>query len=608
MATRSSRAKEGRAAGLPRVQGATDFNLLPLIERLDEGARVRSASFLDAATSPLGQPCLLLVLEDPEAGDDEPEVLPVGLGERVREVLAAALAGVEVRGFGGRREAPEPAAVDGRQLAAEVRELIEQASGETPEERAAILMDWLVERIDASRCALLPVEGGVAGAPLVFHQRGRPHGSSDPRLVPRHVVSHVARTRQAIVAHDVDDPTNVLAPGESVVAQRVRSYMAVPVVFRGQLIAVAYVDLLDRRRRFSAAEQATFEVFAYELARPLLDILQQREREEYERLRDYYAANPKAEANVPVSPALDPVLDQARKVAPHHDVSLLILGETGVGKEWLAKLVHRESGRSGPFVAVNVSAIEPELFEATLMGSVRGAFTGAVDRIGRVEEAEGGTLFLDELGDLDPANQVKLLRFLQDRTLRRVGGTQERPVDVRVLAATNKPRAELRGQGGLREDLLQRFGPPLEVPPLRRRREEILPLAANWIAARCQELGRIPPELGDDLRALLGAHPWPGNVRQLELALKHALVLAGDGPLTVELLSGLLDDGGTGSPSSLPETWEEYLEDRTTREREWARAALEAADGRPEIAARQVGCPSTTFRDILKKHGLRKKR
>ena len=197
------------------MPGATDFNLLPLVERLDEGARVVSASYLDAETSPLGQACLLLVLEDPEGGDGEPEVLPVGLGERVRELLAGALEGIEVRGFGDRREVSEPAAVDGRALAAQVRDLIAQAAGEGPEERAAILMDWLAERIDASRCALLPVDGGAVGAPLVFHQRGRPHGSSDPRLVPRHVVSHVARTRQALVAHDVDDPSNVLAPGAS---------------------------------------------------------------------------------------------------------------------------------------------------------------------------------------------------------------------------------------------------------------------------------------------------------------------------------------------------------------------------------------------------------
>jgi len=418
-----------------------------------------------------------------------------------------------------------------------------------------------------------------------------------------------ARTRQAVVAHDVDDPANVLAPGESVVAQRVRSYMAVPVSFRGQLIAVAYVDLLDRLRRFSPGEQATFEVFAYELARPLLELLQEREREEYERLRDYLAEKPSAETNVPVSPALGLVLEKARCVAPHADVSLLILGETGVGKEWLARLIHQESGRRGPFVAVNISALSPELFEAALMGSVRGAYTGAVDRVGRIEEAEGGTLFLDELGDLDATNQVKLLRFLQDRVVRRVGGTKERQVDVRVLAATNKPRERLRSQGALREDLLQRFGPPLEVPPLRRRREEILPLAVNWIAARARAMGRVPPGLCDEAQGLLKSHDWPGNVRQLQLALSHALALSGDDELTVELLSELLDGGGGASSAGrLPRTWDELLEERTTRERDWARAALDASEGRPEIAARNVGCPSTTFRDIVKKHGLRKQR
>jgi len=394
---------------LPRVAGASDFNSPRLVERLDVGWTVATATWLPDGLRPWPGPCVLLVLEPSEDSDEEQEVLPVGAGEKVRATLEKRVPHLIVEGL----PAAAPVAVEveaGADVGRELAELIEQTANEEPEERAAILMDWAMERIGASRCALLPVEGGVPVVPLVFHQRGRAHGSGDPRQVPRRVVTYVAQTRQALIAHDVHDVTNVLAAGDSVVAQRVRSYMAVPVVFRGQLIAVAYVDQLDTPRRFSAGEQGMFEAFAYELARPLLSLLHERERGEYRELRDFLAARNGSVEPTPISPVLERVLDRARRMAPYADENLLILGETGAGKEWLARFVHEESGRPGAFVPVNVSAISADLFESELMGSVRGAFTGAIDRAGRIEEAEGGTLFLDEIGDLSGTNQVKLLR------------------------------------------------------------------------------------------------------------------------------------------------------------------------------------------------------
>ena len=591
---------------LPRVPGAGDLNLPRLVERLDEGWTPVSGTWLADGLRPWAGPCVLLVLEPPGHLDVEEEVLAVGAGDRVREVLEQRAGDLQVEGLPAAAAVPVPEPEGSAAIGRELAERFEQTADEEPEERAAILMDWAMERIGASRCALLPVEGGVPLAPLVFHQRGRAHGSGDPRKVPRRIVNHVAGTRQALVAHDVYDSANVLAAGESVVAQRVRSYMAVPVVFRAQLIAVAYVDHLDTPRRFTAAEQSMFEAFAYELARPLLTLLQEKDRDDYRQLRDYLANRDGADAPVPVSPALERVLERAHRLAPETDTNLLILGETGAGKEWLALQIHEASGRPGAFVSVNVPGVTSELFESALMGSVRGAFTGAVDRGGLIEEAEGGTLFLDEIGELDSPHQVKLLRFLQDRSVRRVGGTTERPADVRVIAATNRPRAHLVGEGALREDLYQRFGPPLELPPLRCRREEILPLAANWLASLASRRGVAPPELDESAREWLARQEWPGNVRQLQKTLEHAMILGSESKITGPLLESLLEGGSeSGSWSGPAPDWEAYQADRNARERAWLEAVMREADDKAAVAARNVDCPLSTFRDLLKRHGLK---
>jgi len=554
--------------------GASEFNLVRLAERLDEGATVASASRLPRGLPPWPGPCLLLVLEQ----DDEAEVLPVGMGPAVLELLRERAAYLNVDEADDPKPKLDEELPSGEDLSRTLLELIEQTDGEPPDERAA----------------------------MVFHQRGRPHGSSDARSIPRQVVLHVARTREALVAHDAGDPRNVLPASESVVTQRVRSYMALPVTFNARLIAVAYLDLLDKPRRFSGGDLSVFELFAYELARPLLALLQEQERREYDELRDHLASGGGTKSSVPVSAALQPVLERARKVAPFVDESLLILGETGAGKEWLARLVHELTGRDGPFVAVNVSALSPELFAAELMGSVRGAFTGAVDRAGRIEEAVGGTLFLDEIGDLDPSNQVKLLRFLQDQRLRRLGGKEERDVDVRVIAATNLPRARLRDNGGLREDLLQRFGPPLEIPPLRKRREEIQAMADNWIAVKSRQRGLRPPELDASARRFLMTHSWPGNVRQLQLALSHALALSSGSVITADLLESLVDESPGAAIDGPIASWTDYQEQRSGRERAWLEAALDAAGGMIEVAAREVGCPASTFRDLVRRNGVRR--
>jgi two-component system, NtrC family, response regulator AlgB len=227
------------------------------------------------------------------------------------------------------------------------------------------------------------------------------------------------------------------------------------------------------------------------------------------------------------SPRMLALLETARRAAAS-DVALLLRGESGTGKSVLAREIHRHGARAaGPFVVVACPTLTEELLASELFGHARGAYTGAVhDRPGRVEAAEGGTLFLDEIGELPPALQAKLLRFLQDREFERVGETRTRRANVRVIAATNRDLdADVR-TGRFREDLLYRLNVvELTLPPLRERPEDILPLARDFLARFSREAKRAPLELPDATAEILVRHPWPGNVRELRNAMERIAIL-----------------------------------------------------------------------------------
>src|SRR5215470_589198 len=208
--------------------------------------------------------------------------------------------------------------------------------------------------------------------------------------------------------------------------------------------------------------------------------------------------------------------------------TVLITGESGTGKELVAKAIHLNSPRSDEaFVSVNCGAFTETLLESELFGYMRGAFTGAIaNKKGLFEVADKGTIFLDEVGDTSLAMQVKLLRVLQERTIRRVGGTEEIPVDVRIIAATNKDLASMVAENQFREDLFYRISViPLHIPPLRHRREDI-PLLANHFLSRLNaSMGKKIDRLSDEALKKLEAYGWPGNVRELENAIERAFIL-----------------------------------------------------------------------------------
>jgi transcriptional regulator with PAS, ATPase and Fis domain len=209
--------------------------------------------------------------------------------------------------------------------------------------------------------------------------------------------------------------------------------------------------------------------------------------------------------------------------------SVLITGESGVGKEVVARAIHAASPRvQAPFLPVNCAAIPETLLESELFGHVRGAFTGASsERRGLFAEAHGGTVFLDEVAEMSPALQAKLLRVLQDGEVRPVGQSRPVNVDVRIIAATNREPEEEVEEGRLREDLYYRLNVfHIDLPPLRERREDILPLAEELMARAASEQGTEPPALSPEARRLFLEYPWPGNVRELDNVMRHALALA----------------------------------------------------------------------------------
>ncbi len=303
------------------------------------------------------------------------------------------------------------------------------------------------------------------------------------------------------------------------------------------------------------------------------------------------------------SEAMRGVVQRVRLVAPS-STTVLVRGETGTGKEGLARMVHEFSPRfNAPFVPVNLGAIPEGLIESELFGHEKGAFTGANRRrAGRFEQADGGTLFLDEVGDAPPSVQVRLLRVLQERVVERVGGTEPVKVDVRVIAATNRDLEAMVARGTFRADLYYRLAVfPVELPPLRDRTEEIRPLATYFLARHAALMHRRPPRVSEETWRSLEAHHWPGNVRELENFLQRALILSPGPDLALpELPAGAARPQAAAAAASPPGRFEDEV--RAVIER-----ALAHAGGRvygPTGAAAMLGLRPTTLQGKMKKYGI----
>jgi len=299
------------------------------------------------------------------------------------------------------------------------------------------------------------------------------------------------------------------------------------------------------------------------------------------------------------APAMLRICRTIEKVAPT-SATVLILGESGTGKELLARALHDLSPRSGGrFVAINCAAIPETLLESELFGYEKGAFTGAVKQtLGKIETASGGTLFLDEIGDLPTALQAKLLRFLQERVIERIGGRQEIPVDVRIVCATHQSLKEQIERGRFREDLYYRLAEiVVEIPPLRARQGDAALLAHSFVRKFGAEQRRGTMTLLPDAIEAIDAHGWPGNVRELENVIKRAVIMADSESITAVDIGLEAADGDAGA-----------LNLRHVREQAEKNAVLRVlgrVNGNLSRAAELLGVSRPTLYDLMHRYGLK---
>jgi len=314
------------------------------------------------------------------------------------------------------------------------------------------------------------------------------------------------------------------------------------------------------------------------------------ERDDRDRQFDHIVGN---------SPALESALAEVQRVAPT-DSTVLVLGETGTGKELIAHAIHNLSARCGrPFVKVNCAAIPFDLLESELFGHEKGAFTGAVaQKLGRFEMADTGTLFLDEIGDLPLALQPKLLRVLQEQDFERLGSSRTHHINVRLVAATHRDLAQMVARNEFRSDLYYRLNVfPVVVPPLRERREDIRPLVLHFAEVFARRMGKHIEQIPETTMDAFIAYPWPGNVRELQNLIERAVIRSDEGVLPNPLPASQTNTVSTVAPQGTLHEYEATLILQTLR-------AAGGMIGGPRGAAARLGLKRTTLVSKMKRLGI----
>jgi len=336
------------------------------------------------------------------------------------------------------------------------------------------------------------------------------------------------------------------------------AFLAVPIVLEERPIGVLGVHRLRFRERPFQRDLALLQVIATFIGQVLRvgELVAERTAQllsENRLLRNRLESRGAQYGIIGESPALQQAIQQALQVA-RTGTTVLLLGESGTGKERFARMQHLASERAdGPFISINCAAIPASLIESELFGHEKGAFTGAVgSKKGKIELADGGTLFLDEIGDLELELQAKLLKVLESRTIQRVGGARDIPVDVRIVAATHQNLQEAVNEHRFRLDLFYRLNVfPIRLPALRARHGDLAILARHFLDAANAEYGRRV-SLGADAVTLLEGYAWPGNIRQLENLMKRAVLMSADGLIGRQLIEQILaEEEGVQSPSGV---------------------------------------------------------
>ncbi|MCB9833861.1 MAG: sigma 54-interacting transcriptional regulator [Planctomycetes bacterium] len=479
----------------------------------------------------------------------------------------------------------------------------------------ALVRIWLIVRQEDDRgerawLQLAASAGNLAGADA---DPKRLDGRFARFEIGERKIGGVAASGAGVLISDIEQDERWIADPVWAISEGIRAFAAQPLIARAETLGV--IGLFDR----SGIDDEDFGWLRTFADHAAVAISNARAFEEIESLRgqlkrenDYLREELSAEVGElhGQSAAMAKLRSQIAIVAPT-DASVLILGESGVGKELAARAVHEASHRAEhPLVKVNCGAVPGELFESEFFGHVRGAFTGAQrDRIGRFELANGGTIFLDEVGEIPLERQAKLLRVLQEGTYERVGDETTRRVDVRVIAATNRNLMEEVRAGRFRADLYYRLGVfPLELPPLRERLEDLGMLAELFVAKAARRLRRPAPRISRSLLRRFEAYHWPGNVRELQHVIERAVILSPGRTLECPDLD--LEAPSARSVEILGEapTTELTMADLKALEREVILRAWEAAGRKvsgPGGAAEALGVPPTTLQSKLKAHGLK---
>jgi transcriptional regulator with GAF, ATPase, and Fis domain len=438
-------------------------------------------------------------------------------------------------------------------------------------------------------------------------------GPQDAWPISRTVLARVREQGLAVLSTDVRADA-AFEPTGSVHRLRIRSVLCVPLGPRAAQ-GLLYLDRRGEGRGFTRADLEFLTAIARYASRVLERTAELRDTSaalvaQRERLQAAQEELLRHEI-VGRTPALLAAYDTVRRLA-RSGARVLLRGETGTGKELFARAYAAHSGRQdGPYVPVPIPALAPGLLESELFGHVRGAFTEATrDKKGRLELAHGGVLFLDEVGDVEPALQPKLLRFLDSGEIYRVGDTDQRRVDARIVSATNRPLERDLAEGRLRADLLARLGHQVHVPPLRQRRDDV-PLLAEHFLGRFHR-GPQPRRLSDEALAVLRAHDWPFNVRELQMVVESAVSLSDRDVLGPEDLPPYLRGEAARSeappaaePGAPPRAMREVLDEA---ERLHIERALRFTNGNKRQAIELLRVSPDTFYKRLREFGLREPR
>jgi len=457
------------------------------------------------------------------------------------------------------------------------------------------LLDVVIQVTNADKGFIVLVESGEPVVKVARNLRRETISDAVSHLSDS-ILARVMKSRTPLIISDALSDAE-FKNSLSVVNLKLTSVLCVPMLERGNTLGIIYVGNDNVAQLFDETHLEVLTIFAAQAALLIRNALLVNELQFDNKTLLQRIERMRFGEILGSSPPMQDVFRKVQKVAVT-DISVLITGETGTGKELIAREIHNRSARAkGPFITINCGAIPENLLESELFGHVRGAFTGAVaNKPGRFQAANGGTLFLDEIGEMPLALQVKLLRALQERVVTRVGDTHAEPVDIRVLAATNRDlETEIKG-GRFREDLYYRLNVvQIHLPPLRDRGDDIVVLARYMV-------GRYAPDYGNQVRGLtpqavaaIKRHHWPGNIRELENRIKKAVVLADKALLGPEDLNLAPDD----LPPILP------LSDAKDRfQREYINEILALNNGNRTKTARDLGVdPRTIFRHLEKDEG-----